>query len=689
MKKLLLALCTLASPFFVSAQCTTTNATSCQCPTSGSTNCDLLPDITISWSGILNYKGGPNEYKQLCNPPCSGNDGRLRLTASTPNIGFGPLTVRGSTSFVCGTDTFSSNPGTCADGSTPRQLIQQRVYHKNGNTMSYYDRWAGGMTYHQSHGHNHVDDWGIFSLRIRDTTIADPRQWPIVASGGKLGFCLMDYYQCGDASAVNHCKDVNTVYNQGISMDNADFPNFGLGGGQYNCSPIEQGISSGYTDVYDEDLDLMWINLPNDLCNGEYWIVIIVDPHNSFLESDETNNYTAVPFTLTQQNPPNTAAAVNITANRPTRKICVGDSLQLTATAGTSVLWNTGATTQSIWVKNAGNYSATVTNYCGTGTSDPFKVEVMPLPSAPSASNDTLCGTGAATLSATGTGTLVWTNANGTELATGPSFTTPTISSSTNYFVHSEQTLIDTSKIGPVHYDFGTGAFQSNTNQNSLLFTTFSPITLVSVKVFSQNGGAQVIQLRDSSNAILQTKNVTVAPGESRITLNWSIPVGESWKMTAATVTSLYRNNTNSTDFPYILNEVVSITGSSAGPAYYYYYYDWEVRTENRYCASPKTAVSAIIENCTGIDQRDLNASITVYPNPAHESMTINVAIPGTSGMDVQITDLLGSVISRRSYTDLSGQHKQTVSLEELPVGAYLIDIKIGERHYVRKLIKN
>ena len=31
--------------------------------------------------------------------------------------------------------------------------------------------------------------------------------------------------------------------------------NFGLGGGDYGCSPIEQGISSGYLDLYGEWLD--------------------------------------------------------------------------------------------------------------------------------------------------------------------------------------------------------------------------------------------------------------------------------------------------------------------------------------------------------------------------------------------------------------------------------------------------
>lgn len=48
-----------------------------------------------------------------------------------------------------------------------------------------------------------------------------------------------------------------------------------------------------------------------------------------------------------------------ITAGGPTT-FCQGDSVTLTATAGTNYVWNNGATTQSIKVNTSGNYSVTV-----------------------------------------------------------------------------------------------------------------------------------------------------------------------------------------------------------------------------------------------------------------------------------------------------------------------------------------
>ncbi|MFN9290423.1 MAG: lysyl oxidase family protein, partial [Planctomyces sp.] len=107
------------------------------------------------------------------------------------------------------------------------------------------------------------------------------------------------------------------------------FPNFGLGGQNYNCSPITQGISAGWEDVYSESLDGMWINIPPGTCNGSYWIVAQVDPQNNFLEEDENNNWTAIPFTLTQQAPANSGGTCGITADRDP-VLCSGETVTLT-----------------------------------------------------------------------------------------------------------------------------------------------------------------------------------------------------------------------------------------------------------------------------------------------------------------------------------------------------------------------
>jgi len=261
--------------------CNLTNASGCDC-LDGSNNCDLLPDLTIA-QVLLNDPGSNPE-----------SVGELGVSVSSPNIGHGPLRIIATDYFVCGTDTILSPggySGTCPDGSDPRQLIKQRIYHKNPDgSMTFYDRWAGSMTYHVSHGHMHVDDWGKYSLR-NEVPGTDPTTWPIVAEGAKLGFCLMDYGSC--AYYNGHCV------NQEGSVLTTNAPNYGLGGGSYSCGLTNQGISAGYTDIYYYYLDGMQIPIPASVCNGTYKLVVVLDPYDYFLEEDESNNVKVATVTLT------------------------------------------------------------------------------------------------------------------------------------------------------------------------------------------------------------------------------------------------------------------------------------------------------------------------------------------------------------------------------------------------------
>src|SRR4051812_33431389 len=123
MKKLLLLLFAIASTAIANAQCTTTNATGCQCRDSSQSDCDLLPDIQIGHPPFydLGAQYGVIEYSQTGN---GVDNGRLRVTVSTPNPGMGPLEIHATNVFVCGTDTFvGTAPAICPDGVTFPRIV--------------------------------------------------------------------------------------------------------------------------------------------------------------------------------------------------------------------------------------------------------------------------------------------------------------------------------------------------------------------------------------------------------------------------------------------------------------------------------------------------------------------------------------------------------------------------------------
>ncbi len=346
---LLLILFTLIPLFIFSQPCTVNDATGCVCE-DGSTDCLLLPNIKIAYDLLADPTQNPE------------SPGELRVSVSSPNIGHGPLRVIATNNFVCGTDTlWNSNITVCPDGSTPSQLVIQRIYRKQGNNMSYIDRWAGTMTYHPMHNHSHFDEWGVYTLRIPDPNEPDPLKWTVIGEGSKLGFCLMDFGSCQYYDG--HCRDENN------NVLRSDAPNFGLGGGQYSCGVTNQGISAGWTDIYYHYLDGMFITIPPGTCNGDYMLVVEVDPNNVLLEENDDDNVMVAPITLTKQtNPNNVNPTTTISVNGPTA-ICDGDQTQLSVPrTGSAYLWSTGETTGSITVTTPGTYTCQVTTPCGIAT---------------------------------------------------------------------------------------------------------------------------------------------------------------------------------------------------------------------------------------------------------------------------------------------------------------------------------
>jgi uncharacterized repeat protein (TIGR02543 family) len=93
---------------------------------------------------------------------------------------------------------------------------------------------------------------------------------------------------------------------------------------------------------------------------------------------------------------------------------CAGGSVLLTSSSATGNTWSTGATTQSITVSTAGNYTVTVTvNGCPSAASAPTTVTVTPLPGTPTISADgatTFCAGGSVNLTASAGDSYLWSN---------------------------------------------------------------------------------------------------------------------------------------------------------------------------------------------------------------------------------------------------------------------------------------
>ena len=723
---------TLFFAFFVGisfsyAQCTTENSIGCECKDSDEIACDLLPDITVSWqwgigdyeefppgeglqNGEINY---PENWFEIT--PDVEAMGRIRVGARTPNIGSGPLNLRGADQFgyrwmICYdsgvADTFTvydpdwDESTYCPDGSSPKHISWQRIYQKKSDgSMDFYEVMVGTMEYHPTHGHMHFDEWTIMSLRIPDpNNMENPLEWEMVGEGAKVGFCVMDLGNCSSEDAG--CRDDESIYNEGTLLSQEDFPNYGLGGGGYNCSPVSQGISVGYNDTYGSYLDGMFLNIPLGTCNGDYAVVLEVP--QVMVEERLDNNYTWFPVTLTQQTGvPNVPEIVSSAASL----VCEGESVFLSVDApdNTTLLWSDGSTSESIEINQAGSYSVTV-------TSDDFscpttKSIVVSTISNPSLESVTVCKNENAELSVESEYDVTWYDESMNVVGSGLSFTTPILNESVNYYVTSS--YLD-NNVGPEQHE-GESNYSGGSNAIGFLsFDAISSFTLESVSVYTEEPAERKFILMNEAGEVIaeHTEFIGFCADEPQVVeLNFEVPAGTNYQIgTDAEVNvssvggenpQLKRTGTNGgLSYPYVLDGKVSInkavyygqgvddSGGDDYTTYYYYLYNWVIAGEPIECDPVVFPVT--VEDCSSIDE--VLVDMSVYPNPTEGLVAINLSLETESNVGLTLSNSIGQSVYYENLGKLTKLDK-SFDWSMLPKGIYTISFNINNQKTFEKIV--
>ncbi len=180
----------------------------------------------------------------------SGGTRLLRLANATPNRGIGRLHLYGGA--VVGS----------------QQQVWQRIFRTDG---TFWDRMAGTFTYHAGHGHIHYDNWCKY--RLREVT-AGGGVGAVLREGAKVSFCILDL-SIYDPSIPGY---VNPPYYGG-------------------CGSTTQGLTPGWKDIYGKTLAGQNIDITG-IPDGTYWLESEVDPDNSVIESDETNNISRIQISI-------------------------------------------------------------------------------------------------------------------------------------------------------------------------------------------------------------------------------------------------------------------------------------------------------------------------------------------------------------------------------------------------------
>lgn len=261
------------------------------------------------------------------------------------------------------------------------------------------------------------------------------------------------------------------------------------------------------------------------------------------------------------------------------------------------------ATTQNPSHKYAASGSYTVkltaTNANGNNTETKTAYVIIDLPKGPTVTDAQRCGPGVVNLSATSTngGKVNWfTDPSGTTPVNTGNTYSPNLSTTTSYYV--ENVLDQTSqKVGATDSAvLARGGMFTANYVHGLYFDVLSPVLIKTVKVYAGSAGNRVIDIVDIHGEPVLTTTVNIPKGESRVNLNFDLPVGTQYFMkVSGTLLDLQRAKGGAT-YPYTIANLISITETdikATAPGSYYFFYDWEVVKSG--CIGPRVKITGTI----------------------------------------------------------------------------------------------
>ena len=204
------------------------------------------------------------------------------------------------------------------------------------------------------------------------------------------------------------------------------------------------------------------------------------------------------------------------------------------------------------------------------------------LPRIPTASADTVCQGGTATLyfpaGGSSSDAYMWLTTVGDTIGTSDSLVVGPMNATDSTFVLRQTST--SGQVGPI--DNTIGATTNYTAMNHYnLFTVNASTTIYSVDVFALNAGLIDVVIQNAATlATVQTVTVSsTAPGFNRLVVNISLPPG-NYRMGSTTTNNaggLQRNSSGAV-FPYLSTDgSVTITGTTFNATAYYYFYNWQL----------------------------------------------------------------------------------------------------------------
>lgn len=214
-------------------------------------------------------------------------------------------------------------------------------------------------------------------------------------------------------------------------------------------------------------------------------------------------------------------------------------------------------------------HTVTITNTAATN----LNVTMVPL--APTASGVTICQGQTASLTATapGTGNYKWytTPTGTTPVSSTAGYTTGALNADTTYYAAYEPTLGALTTAAAT----GTATATATMKGKYLTFNCTAPTQLKSVSVVAGAAGDIMVELQDSTGAMIQAKVITITgSGTQVLPLDFYVPVGDNLRLVCRETTFTMRINTTMATTG-ISNSFITLVGSST-TSFFHFFSNWQ-----------------------------------------------------------------------------------------------------------------
>jgi PKD repeat protein len=376
--------------------------------------------------------------------------------------------------------------------------------------------------------------------------------------------------------------------------------------------------------------------------------------------------------------------------------ICTSAPLTLDAgNAGATYLWSTGATTQTIQAKLAGNYSVIVNTVTGCTLNDTIVITNLPAPSVSIGPDFQLCPGSTSILDAGNAGnTFLW--------STGATTQTVTISSAGTYYVtvtgangcSTNDTIVVTPKTAPV---VSLGADQNICTSDTV---TLDAGNAGATYLWSTGATTQTIKVSLANTYSVAVTNVGgCTTNDAVVITNKAVPV--------STFTTQVVDTTKG-------QQVKFTAVSAAGTSYAWNFGDPTSASNTSSLSTPTHLFSApgnytvtltvtnVATGCKSVTQTVVSVTglandfakafkLVAAPNPFAGNTKINYELPSNANVTLEVFDMIGrkvSTIANSAYQE-SGVHTYDFSAgdNQNASGVYMVRLIVDGQVAILRVI--